>query len=251
MRYVGSKNRLSKDLVPIIQSYITKDTKGYLEPFVGGANMIDKIECNNKIGCDIHKELIALLNKAKNEIDDIPDYILEDTYKEVKNNKGNYPDWYVGLVGFCASFGAKYFGGYARDSKDDNSGKWSAGAIRNLKKQSPNLKGIDFRCCSFLDLPKDKIKGYVIYCDIPYRGTTKYKTEAFPYEEFYKWANEMAKDNTVLISEYDMPKVFKCIWQKETKANFDSNRKSGDVNNKRVEKLFMCNAENGYIYDKN
>ena len=36
MKYVGSKNRLAKDLVPIIQSYITSDTKGYLEPFVGG-----------------------------------------------------------------------------------------------------------------------------------------------------------------------------------------------------------------------
>ena len=47
MKYVGSKNRLAKELTPIIQSYITDDTKGYLEPFVGGANMIDKIECNN------------------------------------------------------------------------------------------------------------------------------------------------------------------------------------------------------------
>lgn len=36
MKYVGSKNRLAKDLVPIIQSYITSDAKGYLEPFVGG-----------------------------------------------------------------------------------------------------------------------------------------------------------------------------------------------------------------------
>ena len=64
---MGSKNRLAKCLVPIIQSYITEDTRGYLEPFVGGANMIDKIQCNNKIGCDIHKPLIALLNKAKDD----------------------------------------------------------------------------------------------------------------------------------------------------------------------------------------
>ena len=48
MQYVGSKNKLSKDLAPIIQSYITEGTKGYLEPFVGGANMIDKIKHHNK-----------------------------------------------------------------------------------------------------------------------------------------------------------------------------------------------------------
>lgn len=61
MKYVGSKNRLSKDLAPIIQSYITNETEGYLEPFVGGANMIDKIKCNKKIGTDNHKYLIAVL----------------------------------------------------------------------------------------------------------------------------------------------------------------------------------------------
>ena len=122
MWYVGSKNKLSKELAPIIQSYITEDTKGYLEPFVGGANMIDKIKHSNKIGCDIHKELIALLNKAKNEVDDIPDIISEDIYNSVKNNRNNYDEWYVGLVGFCANFGAKYFGGYAMSKADKYEG---------------------------------------------------------------------------------------------------------------------------------
>ena len=244
MRYMGSKNRFAKELVPIIQSYITEDTKGYLEPFVGGANVIDKIKCNNKIGCDIHKQLIALLNKAKDNVDDIPDIISFETYKEVKNNKGSYEDWYVGLVGFCASFSAKYFDGYARAKRNDNSRKASEAAIRNLKKQAPLLKNIKFKCCNFLDLPKNKIKGYVIYCDIPYKGTTKYKTEPFPYEEFYIWANEMAKYNTVLVSEYNMPSNFKCIWEKDIKVNIDKNGNTTDENRKRTEKLFLCCIKN-------
>lgn len=239
MRYVGSKNKLSKDLVPIIQSYITEDTKGYLEPFVGGANMIDKIKCKNKIGCDIHKELIALLKKAQTDYI-FPSRILENEYKEVKNNKENYDDWYVGLVGFCSSFGAKYFGGYARNSKDDHSGKWSAGAIKNLNKQRQNLKDIHFKNCSFLDLPKEKIKGYVIYCDIPYNGTTKYATKNFPYNEFYQWCKDMSKENIVLISEYSMPEDFKEVWSKEHKTLLDSNKSNNDKDNIRTEKLFVC-----------
>lgn len=95
--------------------------------------MIDKIKCKNRIGCDIHKQLIALLEYAQEHSEELPERILEEEYKTVQTNKENYPDYYLGLVGFCASFGAKYFGGYARDSKADNSGKWSAGAIRNLK----------------------------------------------------------------------------------------------------------------------
>ena len=45
---MGSKNRLSKQIVPIIQNYIDKGYNGYLEPFVGGANIIDKIEAEEK-----------------------------------------------------------------------------------------------------------------------------------------------------------------------------------------------------------
>lgn len=200
--------------------------------------MIDKIECKNRIGCDVHKQLIALLQYGQQHINDLPERILEEEYKTVQTNKENYPDWYLGLVGFCASFGAKYFGGYARDSRDDNSGKWSAGAIKNLKKQLPNIQDVKFRNIAFQDLPLDKIKGYVIYCDIPYRGTTKYATDSFPYKEFYDWVKAASVNNTVLISEYYMPDEFTCIWSKETKTLLDSNKDKSDSKNIRVEKLF-------------
>lgn len=74
MKYVGSKNRLAKQLSPIIQSYIDNpNCKGYIEPFVGGANMIDKIKCDKKYGFDTHKYLIALLQQAQKDISVFPD----------------------------------------------------------------------------------------------------------------------------------------------------------------------------------
>lgn len=37
MQYVGSKNKISKEIAPIIQKVIDENnTKHYLEPFVGG-----------------------------------------------------------------------------------------------------------------------------------------------------------------------------------------------------------------------
>lgn len=234
MRYLGSKNKISKELAPIIQGYIKSNTVAYIEPFVGGANMIDKINHSNKIGYDIHLQLIELLKKTRDNLSDIPDYISFETYNNVKANKDKFPDWHVGLVGFCASFGGKYFNGYARDSKGDVSGKWSKGAIKNLKKQAPNLKNIQFYCSDFLNIDTTNWKNCVIYCDIPYKNTTKYLNK-FPYENFYKWVKELSKNNTVLISEYWMPSEFECIWEKEVKVNFDSNRLNA---NNRVEKLF-------------
>lgn len=238
MKYVGSKNRLAKELAPIIQSYITDNTKGYLEPFVGGANMIDKIECKKKIGLDIHKELIALLKYVQNGNNELPQHISEEEYVNVRDNKENYDDWYVGLVGFCATYNAKYFGGYAGECKTKQGIRhYDQEAIRNIEKQRLNIKNVIFSNMSFQNIPKEKIKNYVIYCDIPYKNTTKYKTDDFPHDEFYQWCKDMAKDNIVLISEYNMPEDgFECIWSKEHKTSLDKN----DNKKKRIEKLFIA-----------
>ena len=239
MQYVGSKNRLSKELAPIIQSYITDETVAYIEPFVGGANMIDKIKHDNKIGSDLHKELIALHNYNKNNSNFLPKTISEDKYTHVKNNKDYYEDWYIGLVGFCASFSAKYFGGYARGYKADGitPRDYPNEAILNLQQQAPNLQGITFECKSFLDYNPTDYKNCVFYLDPPYRKTLSYSTGGFPYKEFDEWAIELAKNNTVLISEYAMPEdKFECIWSKNVKVGISG---QGDIKNKkRVEKLF-------------
>lgn len=243
MRYMGSKNRLAEELAPIIQSYITDETKGYLEPFVGGANMIDKIKCENRIGYDSHKQLIALFKKLQTNKDEIPDEIPFAEYERVKNNKNDYEDWYLGLVGFLGSFGAKYFDGYARNHKNDSTGQIQRGSIKSLKKQYESLKNVKFECKDFREIDDD-ICNYVIYCDPPYKNTKKYSTKNFPYDEFYDWCKEMSKNNIVLISEYSMPDDFECIWEQEVKVNFDSNRKKQkDLKNKRIEKLFIFKGD--------
>ena len=219
MKYVGSKNRLSKDLVPIIQGLIDENNiTHYWEPFCGGANMIDKIKCKNRFGSDIHPYLIALLKQAQTDISVFPETITEEEYKSVRANPQNYPDWW---------------GGYPRGYKNDKVTPRDIcnETIRNIIKQAPNLKDIKFDCRSFEQ--SAKVSNFVIYCDIPYRSSTKYTTDDFPYERFYDWAREMSKNNIVLVSEYWMPDDFKCIWSKTLKCTLDKNSRAD-----KVEKLF-------------
>ena len=147
---------------------------------------------------------------------------------------GKYEDWYIGLVGFCASYNAIWFSSYAGETriKDGRLRNYTEEAIRNLKKQAPNLEGIVFDTCDFRKL-NPHITNWVIYCDIPYRGTTEYKDGDFPYEEFYEWAKKMSKHNYVFISEYNMPDDFECIWSKEINCDIDYRQRL-----KRVEKLW-------------
>ena len=235
MQYMGSKNRISKYIVPIIQDYIDSNKfKYYVEPFVGGANIIDKIKCQHKIGNDINPYLIALLNHITNDITDIPDTITEQEYINVRDNKTRYSDWYIGLVGFCATFGTRFFQGYARSPKTNRD--IPSEAIRNIKKQSLNLKDIKFICNDYINT---NYYNSVIYCDPPYKGTKDYgKKNRINYDDFYDWCiKHQKRGNIVLVSEYFMPEEnFKCIWEKHITVSLDSLRENGL---KRTERLWV------------
>lgn len=53
MKYMGSKNRIAKDILPIILKE-RKPEQWYVEPFVGGCNIIDKVD-GNRLGSDKNK----------------------------------------------------------------------------------------------------------------------------------------------------------------------------------------------------
>lgn len=80
-------------------------------------------------------------------------------------------------------------------------------------------------------VPLDKTG--VVYCDIPYVGTSKYASGDFDYERFYTWCERQTLP--VFISEYWMPEDrFKCI------AEISKTCSYGTGNGKKtVEKLFV------------
>lgn len=56
----------------------------------------------------------------------------------------------------------------------------------------------------------------------------------------------MSKDNIVLISEYNMPDDFECIWEKELKVLINPDTgKNTELDNTRIEKLFIWSGMDG------
>ena len=56
MKYMGSKSRIVDNILPIIKERLRDyNIKTYIEPFCGGCNVIDKVQCNIKIASDNHK----------------------------------------------------------------------------------------------------------------------------------------------------------------------------------------------------
>ena len=230
MKYIRSKRRLKSSIIPILQKAID-DTHAavYLEPFGGGANVIDDIRCEHRLYYDSHPYLVAMWKHIQETTEDIPLTISKEEYYAVKDSPQDYPDWYIGLVGFCGSFGAGWWNGFANpyhDSKNyDKIRDFSNESIRNILKQAPKLKDVVFTCSDFLDI--EIPKGAVVYCDPPYLGTRKYKNELnFPYDEYYDWCRNVSKKAKIFMSEAWMPDDFKIIWEKELRQQLDkSNRK--------------------------
>lgn len=245
MVYMGSKNRLSKELKVIIESYILKQGKDclYIEPFVGGANLIDKIEHNNKIGYDINKYLIALLNYVKYNDIEYKEMSKEEFYNDwkypFKNGTINKEDWEIGYVGFTKSFNSLFFSGYGEKSFNKKNNKIRKNGLnyhKNLIKQSKSelFKICNFNHSNYLDL---KIPdGSVIYCDPPYKNTSKYNNNNFNHEEFWNWCIKNSEKNIILISEKEAPDCFISIFEKEITHSVSKNKKI-------IEKLFILDKK--------
>lgn len=211
--YQGSKSRLAKYIVPIINSYT--ENKVFVDACCGGCNIIAnpkyKITAEKKIAYDNNKYLIALLNKFKNDKPEFID-ISEEEYKRVKENKDSYDDWYVGYVGFLSSFGAGFFNGYARD----NTRNRTLGAYKGICKQ--NFTDITIKQQDLFDLSATNA---VIYIDPPYKNTKKYKVE-FDYQRFLDKAKELSRNNIVLVSEQTIPDNVEVLSTKEIKMTMNA-----------------------------
>lgn len=204
----------------------------YIEPMVGGANMIEHIKCKNKYGFDNNEYLISFwqeIQKGWNPLTDVD--MTKDFYTQVKNNKDKFPKYIVALCGLCATYNAKWFGGYAGivRTKIGAERNYYDEAVRNVLKQRERLEDIIFDCKSYKDI---SVENALIYCDPPYQNTIKYKDD-FNHDEYWEWVREMSKNNIVICSEYTAPADFECIWSKELTTTLDKSSRS-----KAVEKLF-------------
>ena len=230
MKYMGFKSKLAKHILPIILSKRLPE-QYYVEPFCGGCNLIDKV-LGNRIANVVHFYLIEMY-KAIQSGWVPPKEVSKEDYLNAK--KGNitceFKNALIGYIGFNATFGSKYFNGYANEQPNRN---YTQESYRNIIKQIPQLLEIEFNCGSYDEfyIPKNSL----IYCDPPYKNTTKYVTDTFDYNKFYEWCRTMKNiGHTIYISEYGMPDDFTCVYEKNITSSLSQKNKIS------TEKLFTLN----------
>jgi len=227
MQYFGGKNRIAKDIVLLLNKY-RKDNQQFVEPFCGGIN-ITCLMNGNILANDKNFELIEMYKAIQNG------WIPPEDVSEIdyENAKISIDYKLKAFIGIGCSYSGKWFGGYARGQNGRN---YSKNAKNSLFKKFKTLStNTIFICKDYKDIICDNS---LIYCDPPYNNTTNYKFGIFNSEEFWNWCRNMSKrNNTVIISEYNAPDDFKCIWYKETKTDIRTKNNGKET---RIEKLFIA-----------
>lgn len=207
MKYLGSKRRIAKHILPIILKNRQAD-QWYVEPFVGSGNVIEHVT-GLRWGNDSHFYLIECLIALRDGWIP-PKDVSESEYKAIRAEPHKYDTALVGYVGFNLSFGGKWWGGYRRDRVGKRA--YDREAYTEVMKQAPKLKGCVFSNKQYWDLAL--VPNSIIYCDPPYANTTSYSDKSFDHKLFWEWCRNMSRLHSVFISEYTAPSDFRCVWEK-------------------------------------
>ena len=232
MKYMGSKARLAKKLLEVMLPY--RADRPWVEPFVGGGNMIENVT-GRRLGADSDPNTIKALVAIRDNLALIPvdsPGFSEEDYKRLrqKSRQGTALSPVESFAGFAYSYGGKWLGGWRRDNTGDRD--YIAEAWRNAAKQSPKLQGVELSVCSYdeMDIPPNSL----IYCDPPYAGATQYKGD-FDHENFFLWCARMHRQgHLVFVSEYQAPPEFKCVFESKICSSLEKNTGSKTG----VERLF-------------
>lgn len=227
MRYQGGKTVAGRK----IASFLNEQTKSrtYVEPFLGGANVMCRIVAEHRIGSDINSDLIEMWRSVQNGWRP-PEKISRVRYEELRNAPSSPERTYAG---FALSFGAKWFGGYSADGdpKKNDFNKYGSSAI---KRQAEGLKDVALISSSYEDLIIED--GAVIYCDPPYVGTTQYQGQPFDHEKFWRWALDLACRCEVYVSEQQVPSFARLVLPLTVQA---MGKKDGFGSYNRTEGLYQ------------
>jgi DNA adenine methylase len=232
MKYVGSKARFAKQIVPIMLKNHA-DGGAWIEPFVGGGNVICEVPSSIlRFGYDIDEGVISLL-KAVASGWEPPSEVTDEIYFMAKTHPEFFTPEFVTFVAHCCSFGGKKWGGFARGADDKGKPRnYADEQRRHLLRMAPKIQNVDFGTSSY-DSNIYSFKS-TVYCDPPYEGVTGYG-DSFNTADFWNWVSERHKYvGQMFVSEYHCPlDNATVVWEAETKTMLS---KTGSK--KVVEKLF-------------
>lgn len=233
--YQGGKAMIGRQIFEEIQAIEQRlgwSRKGsqYFEPFCGmlGVGVHFANSGRTVLANDYNPDLILLLDSIKNGWIP-PNSCSKLTYERYRRQKRHSP--LRGFYGFACGYSGIFYAGYRVKNKKRDFFSTFRRSLMNMKTALSNVALRNANYSTF------KPKGMTIYCDPPYRDNkfgVKYFND-FDIDEFWQTMREWSKDNLVIVSEYQAPDDFHCVWEKSLRTSFGRVKRT-----ERYERLFMA-----------
>lgn len=229
MRYMGGKHRQSKQIVKeLVKAH--DGEKIYIEPFCGALGVawkaipiLSRLGVENFVLADQNDFLITMWHDIIYKDWTPPEFVGYEEYYKFKDDYSyglkSPDDPLVAYVGHALSFGGRWFGGYASPNPGQSAFETELASRNSVLSKANALK--PYRP---LFLPGDYNKLFatedqenrLFYLDPPYMGKSQgygyTKEKPFDHFFFWEWAEELAKDNNVLVTEMSAPKQWETIF---------------------------------------
>lgn len=188
----------------------------YVEPFVGGANIIDKVQASSRVGYDYDKYVIELLNHIKTG-GDIPEVVTKENYIDAKAHyiakDNHYKCWYIAAIGYLTSGTGRIYNGYRAHTLE----KYVA-ERQILLEQAKYLRDVQFINDEYKSVSAN---GSLIYCNIQDEVDNGKLHET----EFWEKVAEWERDNIVIVRCETAPQDYMCVWEdKDSKQKLYINK---------------------------
>ncbi len=197
MRYQGGKARQAKAIAKVLTA---QGRPMLIEPFVGSAWVTARVAAmfEKVVASDLHEDII-LLHQAIQEGWRPPVAISEDEYAAIRQGP---PSALRGFAGHGASFGGRWFEGYARSARPED---YVGESGRSLVRRHGSLGAVRFEHCDY----GDHVPGTdsVVYCDPPYVGLKPLgQTPPFDHSRFWSTMDDWSdRGALVFVSEVTAP----------------------------------------------
>lgn len=225
MRYQGGKSRIASHIAAKIREMYPTATEIW-EPFCGGGAMTLALA---KVGfkvhaSDSHEDLILMWQALmRGETEPFAD-VTEAEYATLKMAA---PSARRGFVGHAGSFGAAWWGGWARDTTGRRN------FLQEARDNNARLRDLDitFTLADYTSTPDHVL----VYADPPYQGTKPYKgAPAFDHAAFWSWVRR--RQGPTFVSELSGPDDIDIVWRKQHKSQNASNSPTTKATAKVIER---------------
>ncbi len=207
LSYQGGKAKNGMTLAEMIESH-RKERQTYIEPFVGGGNVICHIaDHGERIGTDAHDLLINFFHAVQSGWRPSPAKPSDAMYQRYKKRWAKETDFsgltlekkaQIAWMGYGASYDGAWFAGRNPES-----------GLKLFDRDSPHIMNAQF-WQGLYDHHSHR-RGCLIYCDPPYKGkkgfaAVRATAGEFVHDRFWDWCAMMvARNNVVLVSEETLP----------------------------------------------